>query len=199
MNSFVPALSAAVAALVYWGIAATAAKARRLSIGTLPPLLLIVVSIAAAIASAEGIHGAAIAALSGVAVAGLIDARTGSIFDALTVTILGVSIALCVPDRTALSGAYGAASTGGALLLLYAVTRGTGLGLGDVKLGTALGAALGVTPGLTVLGLAFIFGAIYGAYLLVARRARPGSALRFGPFLAAGTFVTVLVPLGYDR
>jgi len=79
---------------------------------------------------------------------------------------------------------------------LHAVSRGRGLGLGDVKLGTALGAALGLVSGLTAIALAFIFGGGYGVWLLATGRARAGSSIHFGPFIAAGAYVALLAPLG---
>jgi leader peptidase (prepilin peptidase) / N-methyltransferase len=190
---------AALAAMLYWAIAAHAATRRCLTIGTLPPQLLALVAGGAAIACADGARAASIAALAGVAVAGWADARTGAIFDPLTLSITVASLALSAAAGNALDGAYGAGAAGAALLLLYAVTDGRGLGLGDVKLGAALGMALGAAAGLTALGLAFIFGAVYGVWLLATKRAHAESAVRFAPFIAAGTFATVLLPLTAHR
>jgi prepilin signal peptidase PulO-like enzyme (type II secretory pathway) len=89
-------------------------------------------------------------------------------------------------------GFHGSVAVGGSLLLLHALTGGRGLGLGDVKLGTALGMALGPSSGLLATALAFVFGGIYGGWLLATKRAAPGTPVRFGPFIAAGTLAAVL-------
>ena len=81
---------------------------------------------------------------------------------------------------------------------MHAISKQRGIGLGDVKLrGAALGMALGLSGGLTAIALAFVFGGAYGVWLLATRRAQRGASIRFGPFIAAGTFATLLVPLGY--
>jgi leader peptidase (prepilin peptidase)/N-methyltransferase len=196
MNALLAAAGAGLAATVFWTIAADAAARRRMTIGALPAVLPLLAASAAAAAAIGGAHAAAAVACAGVAVAGWVDARTGSIFDPLTATVLLASLALCAVEGAALEGIFGAASVGAALLLLHALTGGRGLGLGDVKLGTALGMALGVSAGLTALGLAFIFGGAYGVLLVATRRARAGTAIRFGPFVAAGTFAALALPLG---
>jgi prepilin signal peptidase PulO-like enzyme (type II secretory pathway) len=194
MTVLLAAFAAAIAAVVYWAIAADAAGRRRLTIGTMPAVLPALVALVAGAACATGVHLAAIGALAGVAVAAWVDARTGSIFDPLTLTLFMTSLGLCWFDGTPAAGAYGAAGVGAALLLLHAVTDGNGLGLGDVKLGAALGMALGPACGLTAIGFAFIFGGAYGAWLLITKRASSESAVRFGPFIAAGTVVALFVP-----
>jgi leader peptidase (prepilin peptidase)/N-methyltransferase len=195
MNALLAASAAAACAAGYWSIAAAAAKHRRVRIGKLPVARPAIVAVAAGLAAATGAHEAAIAALAGVAVAGCIDARTGSIFDPLTATLLATSLALCALDGTAASGTYGALGVGTALFALHTLTAGRGLGLGDVKLGAALGMALGVASGFAAIGLAFVFGGAYGIWLLVTRRAGAGASIRFGPFIAAGTFAALLVPV----
>jgi leader peptidase (prepilin peptidase) / N-methyltransferase len=194
MNAWLAAPAAAACAAGYWSIGAAAARRRRMRIGSLPIALPAIVAVAAALAAATGAHAAAVAALAGVAVAGCVDARTGSIFDPLTATLLAASLALCGLDGTAASGACGALGVGTALFALHALTAGRGLGLGDVKLGAALGMALGVASGFAAIGLAFVFGGAYGVWLLVTRRARADASIRFGPFIAAGTFAALLVP-----
>jgi leader peptidase (prepilin peptidase)/N-methyltransferase len=195
MNVLLAAAGSAVSAVAFWGVASDAAGRRRVTIGTLPGRLPLLAGCAAALAAIAGAHAAAVAACAGVTVAAWVDARTGSIFDPLTVTVMAVSIALSGIEGVALDGVSGAAAVGAALLLIHVVTGGRGRGLGDVKLGATLGMALGVSSGLIAIGLAFIFGGAYGAWLLATRRAAPHSAIRFGPFIAAGTFTALALPL----
>jgi leader peptidase (prepilin peptidase)/N-methyltransferase len=83
-----------------------------------------------------------------------------------------------------LVAAVGAA---GFLLLPALVTRGRGMGMGDVKLTFALGAFLGA-PVAVGLFAGFILGVLPSIYLLITRGIRRGrkSKIPFGPFLAMG-------------
>jgi leader peptidase (prepilin peptidase)/N-methyltransferase len=197
VNAALAATGAGVATVAYWRIAADAAARRRLTLGTLPLFLPV---LAGATAYATAIGGApytAVLAGAGAAVAAVADARTGSIFDPLTAMMLGTSLVLAATAGAAIDAVFGAVAIGGALLFLHAITGGRGLGLGDVKLGAAIGMSLGYASGLTAIAVAFVFGGIYAVWLLATKRASARSAIRFGPFIAAGTFVALLVPLGY--
>jgi leader peptidase (prepilin peptidase)/N-methyltransferase len=197
MNAVLAATATAGATVMYWMIADDAAARRGMSIGSLPPLLPAAAGVTACLASIAGISAPAVAATAGVAVAGLVDARTGSIYDPLTASMLIASLLLALVNGSAIDGCCGAAAVGAALLALYAISKGRGIGLGDIKLGAALGMALGLASGLTAIALAFVFGGAYGAWLLATRRARRDASIHFGPFIAAGTFATLLGPLGY--
>jgi prepilin signal peptidase PulO-like enzyme (type II secretory pathway) len=197
MNAALAATATAGATVMYWMIADDAAARRSMTIGSLPPLLPVATAITACVAAIAGISAPAVAASAGVAVAGLVDARTGSIYDPLTASMLLASLVLAVVNGSVLDACCGAAAVGAALLALHAISKRRGIGLGDVKLGAALGMALGLSGGLTAIALAFVFGGAYGVWLLATRRAQRGASIRFGPFIAAGTFATLLVPLGY--
>lgn len=80
----------------------------------------------------------------------------------------------------------------GALGFLVLITRGKGMGLGDVKLGALIGVSLGGVLALLALWAAFLLGAVVGTGLVLAKRARwRGTELSFGPFLALGWLVAV--------
>jgi leader peptidase (prepilin peptidase) / N-methyltransferase len=192
MNVALAGAGAAAATILYWSIAADAAGRRDMTIGTLPPLLAALVTVAACAAAWAGLPVAVIAAVAGATVAGVVDARTGFIFDPLTGAMLCVSLLFAALDRALVDGLYGGVAVGGSLLLLHVLSGGRGLGLGDVKLGTALGVALGLAGGLFATALAFVFGGIYGGWLLATKRAARGAPVRFGPFIAAGTLAAVL-------
>lgn len=87
-----------------------------------------------------------------------------------------------------LSG-FGASS---ALLLLHLLTKGRGMGLGDVKLALSLGVFLGWRDTLIWLYLSFILGAIVGLLLITIGRAKFGKAIAFGPFLVLSFFIVML-------
>lgn len=105
--------------------------------------------------------------------------------------------ALVSGDRMRLLGLLlGAGSALVVMLFLYVISRG-GLGDGDVRLSPLLGAYLGwISPSAVVSGflLSFIFGAVVGVLLMVFDSADRKTALPFGPFLAVGTLVTIVLP-----
>lgn len=90
--------------------------------------------------------------------------------------------------------AVGLVLYGGTLLLIALVSRG-GMGVGDVKLAGLIGLVVGAVdlPSVGVAaGAAFLFGGVAGIVALL-RGADRRSALPFGPMLAAGALVAVLV------
>lgn len=77
-----------------------------------------------------------------------------------------------------------------------------GIGMGDVKLGLSLGLAVGYLGPLQL--VAFAYATIVSAVaialvLLVLGKARLASRIPFGPYLAVGTLLVVLAPLGAAR
>jgi len=75
---------------------------------------------------------------------------------------------------------------------LYVLMRG-GLGLGDVKLSAALGLALGWPRGLDAFVWGVLAAGLYAVLLLAGRRVRMGDSMAFGPFLALGAVLAVLL------
>lgn len=76
------------------------------------------------------------------------------------------------------------------LLLLYFLTKGRGIGGGDIK----LMAAAGLVLGWKLILLAFILGCLLGSVLHVIRMrvSKADRVLAFGPYLAMGIFVSML-------
>lgn len=77
------------------------------------------------------------------------------------------------------------------ILLIYGVTRGRGMGFGDVKLAFNMGFISGIWGGLAAIYIGFISGGIVGLILLLARKKKMKSKIAFGPFLLLG-FYTIL-------
>lgn len=75
---------------------------------------------------------------------------------------------------------------------LWWVTKGKGMGLGDVKLVAALGLLLGWPKTFIGLFLAFILGAVIGIILLALGKKKFGQVIPFGPFLVVGTMLALL-------
>ncbi|MBU1102917.1 prepilin peptidase [Patescibacteria group bacterium] len=75
-------------------------------------------------------------------------------------------------------------------LAIVLVTKGKGMGVGDVKLAFLMGLILGWPNILVALLLAFSSGALVGLGLIVAKQKTLKSQIPFGPFLISGTLVS---------
>lgn len=75
---------------------------------------------------------------------------------------------------------------------LVLVTRGKGMGMGDVKLAGLMGFLLGFPQVLVALFLAFLTGAAVGVILVLLEKRGFGDQIPFGPFLVAATAVSWL-------
>jgi len=93
-----------------------------------------------------------------------------------------------------LRAVLGGLALAAAYLAVTMISRAA-LGLGDVKLAASLGTLLAWPGWRTLLAgtfAAFVLGAIYGAGLLVSRRATRRQPIPFGPFMIAGAFLALL-------
>lgn len=76
--------------------------------------------------------------------------------------------------------------------LLHAITKGKGMGLGDVKLAGFIGLFLGFPQSIFAIYLAFLTGAGVSLILILWGRKSMKNTIVFGPFLIIGMFVTWL-------
>ncbi|MBA9006528.1 prepilin peptidase [Thermomonospora cellulosilytica] len=145
---------------------------------------------------------AAFAYLGAVAVPlAVVDAATRRLPDVLTLPSYPIAAALlgvAAPFAAGGGARYlQAVITMGVLWLLYAVqwfALPGKFGFGDVKLAGVLGLYLGwFGPAVTILGLLAIhvIGALVAVSLLIARRARRGSEIPFGPSMVAGALLVI--------
>jgi leader peptidase (prepilin peptidase)/N-methyltransferase len=74
-----------------------------------------------------------------------------------------------------------------AFYLLWLVTRGKGIGFGDVKFAPLMGVFLGFPGVVSAFYVAFLTGAFAGVILMVGRKKTWKSKIAFGPFLVVGT------------
>lgn len=87
---------------------------------------------------------------------------------------------------------FSAVGAGLFFLVLFAGTKGRGMGFGDVKFAFLMGLILGFPKIIVSLYIAFLTGAIAGIILIIWRRKKIfGTSIPFGPFLVLGTLVTV--------
>lgn len=84
-------------------------------------------------------------------------------------------------------GAIGLAFIG----LIILITRGRGMGMGDLKLSAALGVLFGWPDIAFLLALAFILGSVYGVYVLTLGKKGLKDSVPFGPFLILGAVTVV--------
>ena len=123
-------------------------------------------------------------------VVAVIDWRTFEIPNGLNLAIFLLGVVQLVADRRNWSlYLIGMCSVSLLFLLLWFITRGNGLGMGDVKLMAAAGLLLGWPRIL----LAMILGSVSGALIHTLRMRRgAGRKLAFGPYLSAGIWVAAL-------
>ncbi|TSC87423.1 MAG: Uncharacterized protein G01um10147_600 [Microgenomates group bacterium Gr01-1014_7] len=80
---------------------------------------------------------------------------------------------------------------GGFFMALIIITRGKGMGGGDVKLGALMGLVLGFPNSILALMVAFLSGAIISLILIFGGKKHLKSAIPFGPFLVFGSLVAL--------
>ena len=173
-----------------------------------PIVELLTASIFAVIVATYGLHPQSAFLLilaSNFLVVALVDTETQLIPDQLSVAGLVVSglglLSLRLPNLISQSPEYVSvfslgvvgAVIGVALLgFIVLVTKGRGMGIGDIKLGGVLGLSLGGPATLLALFVAFVSGAAFGLTLLLRGKASMKTAVPFGPFLIVGWLVAVL-------
>lgn len=74
--------------------------------------------------------------------------------------------------------------------LQYLITKGKGIGLGDLRIGVFMGVVCGSWPLLLVaLFFAYVLGTFVSLPLLLRKKKKMKSMIPLGPFLVAGTFI----------
>jgi leader peptidase (prepilin peptidase)/N-methyltransferase len=132
----------------------------------------------------------------------VVDFRVRRLPDPLTLPFAGAALVLLgltalVPEHAGhwTTAVLGSLALGGGYFVLFLINP-AGMGFGDVKLALGTGAALGWYGWPTVmLGTfaGFLLGALYGAALVITRRADRKTAIPFGPFLITGALLGLLV------
>lgn len=103
----------------------------------------------------------------------------------------GALIECLTPSVGILSVLAGSLAGGGLLLLIAIVSKG-GMGGGDIKLATVLGIYLGAKLTLLALFLSFVIGGVVAVFILLLKRKGRRDCIPFGPFIAAGAFLSLL-------
>lgn len=116
--------------------------------------------------------------------------------DSMQVGVLVSSIIITMTNSTnvissVLPMIISGAAIAAPILLLYLVTRGKGMGFGDVKLSLSIGILFGIPLGIAVLYMAFISGALIGIISILRGKSHLNSKIAFGPFLIVGMIIAL--------
>ena len=108
------------------------------------------------------------------------------------ITLPGIALGLAVGTYTigytdSLLGFF----MGGGLFYLLAVLSNGGMGGGDIKYISAAGAFLGWQKVLLVIFIGALLGSVVGVFQIAVQKKSRKSLIPFGPFLAAGTLITL--------
>lgn len=132
-----------------------------------------------------------------------------SIFNLFFVTILTILFItdlkkMLIPDRIVLpaivtaliakplpANILTALGIAGFFYALILVTRGKGMGGGDVKLGGFIGLGLGFPNGILAVVLSFFLGALISLGLIFLGKKKFGQTIPFGPFLVTGSLIAL--------
>lgn len=121
----------------------------------------------------------------------VIDFRTYEIPLGINIFILALGLVRVVTDYTNWLGyAIGLFCVSGFLYLIYLVTKGRGIGGGDIK----LMAVCGILLGWKLVILSFVLGCIIGSviHLIRMKVSGEGHVLAMGPYLAVGVMISTL-------
>lgn len=120
----------------------------------------------------------------------IVDLKTGFIPDKVTYPASIIAGIYALLTQSFLSFVCGLGLSG-LFYLLIVITRGKGMGFGDVKYVLFLGLALGFPRSLIAVMLAFLTGAVLALFLVAFGKKHFGQTLPFGPFLSLGTLMTL--------
>jgi prepilin signal peptidase PulO-like enzyme (type II secretory pathway) len=126
------------------------------------------------------------------------DARHGEVPDAFSLTALGVGLVGNIFLNPAGSWKFllAAALGAGFFGAQYLASRGKWIGSGDILIGAAIGAAVGLWGLAAALFIAYTLGLAVTIVLLVSKKKTLESAIPLGPFLATGTAAVLILNLG---
>lgn len=77
-------------------------------------------------------------------------------------------------------------------LVLIIITKGRGMGGGDLKLGFLIGLVNGYPYAIVGIFLGFVYGALFSLVLIILRRKTMKDTIPFGPFLVLGSITALL-------
>lgn len=123
-----------------------------------------------------------------------IDAKYRIIPDSLLIVLLFTTLLFhVVNDSELISHVITAFASFTFFLILYLITKGKGIGFGDVKFSFVIGFMLGFPVAVVAFYAAFLTGALISIILiLIGKKKARGSVIAFGPFLIIGVVIAAL-------
>jgi leader peptidase (prepilin peptidase)/N-methyltransferase len=155
---------------------------------------------AALFALAVVIYGVSFDALAAAALAAtlvavvFIDLDHLMILDVVLVPAALVGLVEAIANGRVVDALLGALAGAAIFGLLYVITRGAGMGLGDAKLGLVIGLFLGLHLTVAATAFSFIFGSVLMLPVLAAGSRGRRDAVPFGPFLVLGALAALFAP-----
>lgn len=109
---------------------------------------------------------------------------------------IGLAISFLIPllrdQRIVFNNLFAGFSISSFFLFIHLITKGKGMGLGDVKFVLFPGTFLLFPLNLIWLLTSFLTGAFVGVILILTKKAKFGKPIPFGPFLALNFFVVLI-------
>lgn len=126
-------------------------------------------------------------------VVAVIDIRHSLIADSYTLALIALAIVFASLQGLSWTSVLTAVALSGGLFgLLVVMSRERWMGAGDIGLAIVMGIAAGFPGVLVGLVVAFVGGSLVGLLLLAIKRKTLKMAIPFGPFLAAGIYVSAI-------
>lgn len=124
------------------------------------------------------------------------DIKYGIIPDKIVYPALFITLFFQSMSNFSVVSSYVFSATGAGLffLALFLVTKGKGMGFGDVKLAVLMGLLLGFPGIIYSLYIAFLTGASVSLILILWKQKTLKSTIPFGPFLVFSTLIVLLFP-----
>ena len=120
------------------------------------------------------------------------DLRHYLILDKVVFSASALALLYAFAEGKFLASALGALLLSGFFGIIYLVSRGRWIGLGDVKLGIFLGLLVPFPETLALFAIAYLAGALVGMGLIAAGRKKFSDRLPFGTFLTFAAFIAML-------
>ncbi|TAL50440.1 prepilin peptidase [Patescibacteria group bacterium] len=123
------------------------------------------------------------------------DLRHMLILDQFTIPamIFAIMINLWLGTTPAWSVLVGGLVLAGFFWIQFALSKGTWVGGGDIRMGALMGLMLGLEQGLLALFIAYVLGAMVGIVMMASGKATRKTPIPFGSFLAVATVVVLFV------
>jgi leader peptidase (prepilin peptidase)/N-methyltransferase len=129
---------------------------------------------------------------SGLIVIFFADLKHGIIPDKVLLVLFTASLIYLLPKENLLNNIISAFIALGFFLMLFVITKGRGMGAGDVKFAAVLGFILGIPGIILSLYLSFLTGSIASIILVLwGKKKLRGDTISFGPFMVIGTFLSM--------